>query len=111
MTQLEALNANKTPITAREATELIKLRRALEAKVEYGRVSQGGSGGCNRTAQGRACADGNLRRRGLLHSAARKKFDGRVCYRTDQKLARVDAGGCKQTDLVIPQPPQSVCSS
>jgi hypothetical protein len=31
---LEALNANKTPITAREATELIKLRRALEAKVE-----------------------------------------------------------------------------
>jgi hypothetical protein len=31
---LDALNANKAPVTAREATELIKLRRALEAKVE-----------------------------------------------------------------------------
>jgi hypothetical protein len=31
---LDALKANKAPVTAREATELIKLRRALEAKVE-----------------------------------------------------------------------------
>jgi hypothetical protein len=31
---LEALNANKAPVTPREVTELIKLRRALEAKVE-----------------------------------------------------------------------------
>jgi hypothetical protein len=30
---LESLNANEAPITAREATELLKLRRALEAKV------------------------------------------------------------------------------
>jgi hypothetical protein len=70
-------------------------------------VSQGGSGGCNRTAQGRGCADGNLRRRGLLHSAARKKFDGRVCYRTDQKLARVDAADCKQLTYPVPPSPES----
>jgi hypothetical protein len=30
---LEALNANKAPVTAREATELIRLRRKLQAKV------------------------------------------------------------------------------
>jgi hypothetical protein len=32
---LESLNSNKVPVTAREATELIKLRRALEAKVNH----------------------------------------------------------------------------
>jgi hypothetical protein len=31
---LDALNDRKTPVTAREATELIRLRRALEAKVK-----------------------------------------------------------------------------
>ena len=31
---LEALNANKAPVTAREAVEIVKLRRALEAKAE-----------------------------------------------------------------------------
>ena len=31
---LDALNANKAPVTAREAAEIVKLRRALEAKVE-----------------------------------------------------------------------------
>jgi hypothetical protein len=31
---LEALNTNKSPVTAREATELLRLRRALQAKVE-----------------------------------------------------------------------------
>jgi hypothetical protein len=31
---LDALNANEAPITASEATELLKLRRALQAKVE-----------------------------------------------------------------------------
>jgi len=31
---LESLNANKAPTTAREAVELLKLKRALEAKVE-----------------------------------------------------------------------------
>jgi len=29
---LDALKANKAPVTAREATELIRLRRVLEAK-------------------------------------------------------------------------------
>jgi hypothetical protein len=29
-----ALNANKAPITAREAVEILKLRRALQAKAE-----------------------------------------------------------------------------
>jgi hypothetical protein len=31
---LERLNANKAPITAREAVELLKLKKALQAKVE-----------------------------------------------------------------------------
>ena len=31
---LDALNANKGAITAREAIELLKLKRALEAKAE-----------------------------------------------------------------------------
>ena len=31
---LDALNANKAPITAREAVELLKLKKALQAKVE-----------------------------------------------------------------------------
>jgi hypothetical protein len=31
---LESLNANKAPTTAREAVELLKLKRALEAKAE-----------------------------------------------------------------------------
>jgi hypothetical protein len=31
---LDALNANKAPITAREAVEILKLRRALQAKAE-----------------------------------------------------------------------------
>ena len=31
---LDALNANKGAITAREAVELLKLKRALEAKAE-----------------------------------------------------------------------------
>jgi hypothetical protein len=31
---LDAVNANKAPITAREAAELLKLKRALEAKAE-----------------------------------------------------------------------------
>jgi hypothetical protein len=31
---LESLKANKAPITAREAAELLKLKRALEAKAE-----------------------------------------------------------------------------
>jgi hypothetical protein len=31
---LHALKANKAPITAREAAELLKLKRALEAKAE-----------------------------------------------------------------------------
>jgi hypothetical protein len=31
---LDALKANKAPVTAREATELLKLRRALQAKIE-----------------------------------------------------------------------------
>ena len=31
---LEALNANKAPVTAREAVELLKLKKALQAKVE-----------------------------------------------------------------------------
>jgi hypothetical protein len=31
---LEALNANQTPVTAREATEIVRLRRVLEAKAE-----------------------------------------------------------------------------
>lgn len=31
---LDALNAHPAPVTAREATELIRLRRALEAKLE-----------------------------------------------------------------------------
>jgi hypothetical protein len=31
---LDALKANKAPVTAREATELIRLRRALQAKAE-----------------------------------------------------------------------------
>jgi hypothetical protein len=31
---LDALKANKAPVTAREATELLRLRRALQAKVE-----------------------------------------------------------------------------
>jgi hypothetical protein len=31
---LDALKANKAAVTAREATELIRLRRALEAKAE-----------------------------------------------------------------------------
>jgi hypothetical protein len=30
---LDVLKANKAPLTARKATELIRLRRALEAKV------------------------------------------------------------------------------
>jgi hypothetical protein len=30
----DALKANKAPVTAREAVEIIKLRRALQAKVE-----------------------------------------------------------------------------
>jgi hypothetical protein len=30
---LDALNANKAPVTAREVTELLKLRRALQAKL------------------------------------------------------------------------------
>jgi hypothetical protein len=29
---LDALNANKAPVTAREAVEIVKLRRALEAR-------------------------------------------------------------------------------
>ena len=33
---LESLNANKAPITAREAVELLKLKRALEVKVARG---------------------------------------------------------------------------
>ena len=31
---LEALNANNAPVTAREAVEIVKLRRALEAQAE-----------------------------------------------------------------------------
>ena len=31
---LDVLKANKTPVTAREATELLKLRRALQAKAD-----------------------------------------------------------------------------
>ena len=31
---LAALNSDKAPITAREAAELLKLKRALEAKAE-----------------------------------------------------------------------------
>jgi hypothetical protein len=31
---LDALNANKAPITAKEAVEILTLRRALQAKVE-----------------------------------------------------------------------------
>ena len=31
---LEALNANKAPVTAREAVEILKLHRALQAKAE-----------------------------------------------------------------------------
>jgi hypothetical protein len=31
---LNALKVNNAPVTAREATELIRLRRALQAKVE-----------------------------------------------------------------------------
>ena len=31
---LDALNANKAPVTAREAVEILKLRRALQAKAE-----------------------------------------------------------------------------
>ena len=30
---LDALNASKAPVTARQATELLKLRRALQAKM------------------------------------------------------------------------------
>jgi hypothetical protein len=30
---LDALNASKAPVTTREAAELLKLKRALEAKV------------------------------------------------------------------------------
>jgi hypothetical protein len=33
---LEALNTNKAPITAREALELLKLKKALEVKVARG---------------------------------------------------------------------------
>jgi hypothetical protein len=31
---LDVLNANKAPITAREAVELLKLKKALQAKLE-----------------------------------------------------------------------------
>jgi hypothetical protein len=31
---LDALKANKAPVTAKEATELLKIRRALQAKLE-----------------------------------------------------------------------------
>jgi hypothetical protein len=31
---LDAFNANKAPITAREAVELLKLKRALQTKTE-----------------------------------------------------------------------------
>jgi hypothetical protein len=31
---LEALNTNKAPITAKEGVELLKLKKALQAKVE-----------------------------------------------------------------------------
>ena len=31
---LDAINASKAPITAREAVELLKLKKALQAKVE-----------------------------------------------------------------------------
>jgi hypothetical protein len=31
---IDALNANSAPITAREAVELLKLKKALQAKVE-----------------------------------------------------------------------------
>ena len=31
---LDALHTNKAPITAREAVELLKLKKALQAKVE-----------------------------------------------------------------------------
>jgi hypothetical protein len=33
---LDALNANKAPITAREAVEFLKLKRALEVQVGRG---------------------------------------------------------------------------
>jgi hypothetical protein len=40
---LDALKANKAPVTAREATELFRLRRVLEAKAE-GRVEESSPG-------------------------------------------------------------------
>jgi hypothetical protein len=33
---LDALKAQQAPVTAREATELLRLRRALQAKVDAG---------------------------------------------------------------------------
>jgi hypothetical protein len=33
---IDALNSYKAPVTAREATELLRLRRALQAKVDTG---------------------------------------------------------------------------
>jgi hypothetical protein len=43
---LDALKANKAPVTASEATELLRLRRALQAKVagfSFSRTSRGNS--------------------------------------------------------------------
>ena len=34
---LDALNAHQAPVTAREATDLLRLRRALQAKEDAGK--------------------------------------------------------------------------